>query len=200
MTSLALRNRFTLAFEVSNDLNEVRNVCASERTARRWLTEDNIWVLRFAIAPELLVLHRQIRLQFARDIKTWWYSYGDKFYLPMTPELICEIHMVALEFICTIERFAQCTIISNTVEVPRWRNYGLRWDYAARKGLVIIDNDSLTAQRCMRTFWNLMWCHLALYLVKSWALCVQNSNNNGTFSMDCIQSKRNTHRTSKGQP
>lgn len=146
ITSLVLRNRFTMAFQVSNELNEVRNVHVSERTVRRRLAEGKIRAFR--PAPELLLRHRRARLHFARKYQDWtveqWRQvlFTDESRVSLRgPDGRVGVYRRANE------RFAQCTI-TNTVgyqggSIMVWGGIS----YEARTDLVVIDNGSLTAQR-----------------------------------------------------
>lgn len=71
IVSTSLRNRFSNAVEIRQELQAVRGTTASDSTIRRRLTEKKIAAHRAATGPRLTVEHRRSRLQFARDHVDW---------------------------------------------------------------------------------------------------------------------------------
>ncbi|KAJ8949558.1 hypothetical protein NQ318_016188 [Aromia moschata] len=67
IVSTTLRNRHLNAFQVQQQLREVRRVVISQWTVRRRLQESNLTPKTLAIGPKLTPAHRQARLRFARD-------------------------------------------------------------------------------------------------------------------------------------
>lgn len=71
VVSKSLRNRFSNAVELQQQLQAVRRRAVSVSTVRRRLKERNIVARRPATGPKLTAAHRRARLQFARAHVNW---------------------------------------------------------------------------------------------------------------------------------
>lgn len=71
IVSTSLRNRFSNAVELQQQLQSVRRTAVSVSTIRRRLREKKIAAHRAATGPKLTAQHRRERLQFARDHVNW---------------------------------------------------------------------------------------------------------------------------------
>lgn len=71
VVSYSLRNRFSNAVQLQQELQAVRRRTVSVSTVRRRLKEKNIAAHRAATGPKLTAAHRRARLQFARDHVDW---------------------------------------------------------------------------------------------------------------------------------
>lgn len=71
MTLRILRNRHLTVVQAIHQLEEVRGVQISERTARRRLNEYGLMAFRPVRGPELTRTHRVTRLAFAREHSHW---------------------------------------------------------------------------------------------------------------------------------
>ncbi|PZC72334.1 hypothetical protein B5X24_HaOG211312 [Helicoverpa armigera] len=67
----SLRNRFSNAVELQQQLRSARRTSVSVSTIRRRLQEKKIGAHRAATGPKLTAQHRRDRLQFARDHVDW---------------------------------------------------------------------------------------------------------------------------------
>lgn len=71
LTLRILRNRHLTVVQAIHQLEEVRGVQISERTARRRLNEYGLMAFRPVRGPELTRTHRVTRLAFAREHSHW---------------------------------------------------------------------------------------------------------------------------------
>lgn len=71
IVSFSLRNRHLTGVDVQQELRRVRGVTVSVWTVRRRLKKANLTPKRPARGPKLTPVHRQVRLQFARDHLNW---------------------------------------------------------------------------------------------------------------------------------
>ncbi|KAJ8717886.1 hypothetical protein PYW07_005816 [Mythimna separata] len=71
IVSTSLRNRFSNAVELQQQLRSARRTSVSVSTIRRRLQEKKIAAHRAATGPKLTAQHRRDRLQFARDHVDW---------------------------------------------------------------------------------------------------------------------------------
>lgn len=71
IVSRSLRNRFSNAVELQQELRATRRRTVSVSTVRRRLKEKKITPRRAATGPKLTAAHRQARLQFAREHVDW---------------------------------------------------------------------------------------------------------------------------------
>lgn len=71
IVSSSLRNRFSNAVQLQQQLRAVRRTVVSVSTVRRRLREKKIMPHRAAMGPKLTAEHRRIRREFAREHKDW---------------------------------------------------------------------------------------------------------------------------------
>lgn len=71
IVSTSLRNRFSNAVQLQQQLQATRRRAVSVSTVRRRLKEKDIMSRRAATGPKLTAQHRQARLQFGREHVNW---------------------------------------------------------------------------------------------------------------------------------
>jgi hypothetical protein len=151
LTLTILRNRDTTAVRTWNELQEVRAVAVSERTARRRLEEHGLSARTLAHCPLLTREHRVSRLLIAHEHRNWGIAEWGRI-LFTDESRFCLRSRDGRQRIWrrTCERVAQCNFVPgisfDSGSIMEWGGISME----ARTELVVVNGGAMTANRYIR--------------------------------------------------